>query len=142
MTQIEVSLCISRKKLMGLTNPALEKLCEEIFSLNAGIRFVGVITRMGKLVAGGMRQGTQSMEQREDSSKLFLEFALRNEMRKDFDEAFGKTVYSFSERERIKLASFPFDGYLVRVSMERGVNHVNVIEGILALLGRNNDLLE
>lgn len=125
---------------MGLTNPALDKLCEEIFSLNTGIRFVGVITRMGKLVAGGMRQGTQSMEQREDSSKLFLEFALRNEMRKDFDQVFGKTLYSFSERERIKLASFPFHSYLIRISMENEVDHVNVIKEILALLVRKDEL--
>jgi uncharacterized protein DUF6659 len=125
---------------MGQTNPALDKLCEEIFSLNAGIRFVGVITRMGKLVAGGMRQGTQSMEQREDSSKLYLEFALRNEMRKNFDQAFGKTLYSFSERERIKLASFPFDAYLIRVSMERDVEHISIIKEILALLVRKDEL--
>ena len=125
---------------MGKTNPALEKLCKEIFSLDAGIRFVGVITRMGKLVAGGMRQGMQSMEQGEDSTKLFLEFALRNEMRKDFDQVFGKTLYSFSERERIKLASFPFDGHLIRVSMEREVNHVKVIGEILKLLLRKDEL--
>lgn len=125
---------------MGQTNLALDKLCEEIFSLNAGIRFVGVITRMGKLVAGGMRQGTQSMEQGEDSSKLYLEFALRNEMRKNFDQAFGKTLYSFSERERIKLSSFPFGAYLIRVSMERDVEHVIIIKEILALLVRKDEL--
>jgi hypothetical protein len=80
------------------------------------------------------------MEQREDSSKLYLEFALRNEMRKNFDQAFGKTLYSFSERERIKLASFPFDAYLIRVSMERDVEHVSIIKEILALLVRKDEL--
>ena len=71
-----------------------EKLCDDIFALSQHIRFVGIITRMGKLVAGGMRQGMQSMEHREDSSKLYLEFALRNEMRKDFDTELGRTIYS------------------------------------------------
>ncbi|MGC2682848.1 MAG: hypothetical protein WA323_13360, partial [Candidatus Nitrosopolaris sp.] len=74
------------------------KLCDDVFALSPQIRFVGIITRMGKLIAGGMRQGMQSMEHRVDSSKLYLEFALKNEMRKDFDEEFGTTIYSFSER--------------------------------------------
>jgi len=111
-----------------------EKLCDDIFSLSQHIRFVGIITRMGKLVAGGMRQGMQSMELREDSSKLYLEFALRNEMRRDFDAEFGRTIYSFSERERIKLASFPINGHLLRISMEKEVPHFELIEDILKML--------
>jgi hypothetical protein len=86
---------------------------------------------MGKLIAGGMRQGMQSMEHRADSSTLYLEFALRNEMRKDFDAEFGMTLYSFSERERINLASFPLNGYILRVSMEKEVPYFKLIQNIL-----------
>jgi hypothetical protein len=39
-----------------------QKLCESIFALSAGIRFVGVIERMGRLIAGGTRKGITSME--------------------------------------------------------------------------------
>ncbi len=111
-----------------------EKLCDDVFGLSPHIRFVGILTRMGKLIVGGMRQGMQSMEHRVDSSRLYLEFALRNEMRKDFDAEFGRTIYSFSERERIKLASFPLDGYILRVSMEKEVRHFKLIENILKML--------
>ncbi|MFY9794245.1 MAG: DUF6659 family protein [Candidatus Nitrosopolaris sp.] len=110
------------------------KLCDDVFALSPQIRFVGIITRMGKLIAGGMRQGMQSMEHRVDSSKLYLEFALKNEMRKDFDEEFGTTIYSFSERERVKLASFPLNGHILRVSMEKEVPHFKLIEKILGIL--------
>src|SRR6266571_4205570 len=55
-------------------------------------------------------------------------------MRKDFDAEFGRTIYSFSERERIKLASFPFNGYLLRISMEKEVPHFELIEDILKIL--------
>ena len=119
---------------MSSKHHQFEKLCDDIFGLSPQIRFVGVISRMGKLVAGGMRKGMQSMEHREDTSRLYLEFALRNEMRKDFDTEFGRTIYSFSERERIKLASFPFNGYILRISMEKEVPHVELIEYILKIL--------
>jgi Family of unknown function (DUF6659) len=86
-----------------------EKICNDIFALSPTIRSAAVIDKMGKLVAGGMRKGIKSMEDTENTQKLYVEFALRSVMREDFDEEFGKTMYSFSEREKIKLASFPLD---------------------------------
>src|SRR5687768_5676259 len=92
-----------------------QSLCNSIFVISPNIRFVGVIDKMGRLVAGGMRENIESMERNEDSSKLYLEFALRTDMRKDFDAEFGKTIYNYSEREKIKLVSFPLNGYFLRV---------------------------
>jgi hypothetical protein len=117
---------------------SFEQLCDNIFELSSNIRFVGIINGMGDLVAGGMREGVQSMEDRENSSKLYLEFLLRSEMRKDQDVEFGKTVYSFSEREKIKFAVFPLlRNHLLMVSMEkRESNHDGIIGKILNLTGK------
>ena len=75
-----------------------EKLCNDIFALSSTIRSAVVIDKIGKHVAGGMRQGIKSMEDKDDSQKLYVEFALRSVMREEFDKEFGKTNYSFSER--------------------------------------------
>jgi Family of unknown function (DUF6659) len=110
------------------------ELCDDIFALSPKIRFVGIINRMGKLVAGGMRQGINPLENKADSSRLFLGFALRSEMKKDFDVEFGKTIYSFSERDRIKLASFPLNNHILRISMEKEEQHPTLIENILKMI--------
>ena len=68
----------------------MQKLCNAIFALNSNIRFAGVVNNMGTPVAGGMRQSVNSMEDKGDSSKLYLESAIRSEMHKDFDKEFGK----------------------------------------------------
>jgi hypothetical protein len=115
-----------------MTHAHFQKLCESIFLLHSDIRFAGVIDKMGKLVAGGMREGLSAMEH--DSTRLYLEFALRSEMRKDFDEEFGKTLYSYSVRERVKLASFPLGQHVLRVSMETIVPHNKIIDAILKIL--------
>ncbi len=117
---------------------SFEQLCDNIFELSSNIRFVGIINGMGDLVAGGMREGVRTMEDRENSSKLYLEFLLRSEMRKDQDAEFGKTVYSFSEREKIKFAVFPLlRNHLLMVSMEkRESNHDGLIEKILNLTSK------
>jgi hypothetical protein len=118
-----------------LDKDTLNQLCNPIFALDSTIRFAGIINKMGKLVAGGMKQGLESMENNEKSLELYMEFVLKNEMNKDFDHEFGRTIYSFSEREKIKLASFPLDdNYLLRVSIDKDGAHNKIIERILELL--------
>src|SRR3954470_19521571 len=121
---------------MSTHNNKLQKLCDAIFALNPNIRFAGIVNKMGTLIAGGMRQSIKSMEDKGDSSKLYLESAIRSEMRKDFDKEFGKTIYSFSEREKIKVASFPLqDNHLLRVSIEKQEqSREKIIEGILKII--------
>ena len=95
---------------------------------------------MGDPVAGGMGEGLESMEDKESSSKLYLEFVLRSEMRKDQDAEFGKTIYSFSEREKIKFAVFPLLGnHLLMVSIEKNEpHHDGIINNILKLIKEND----
>jgi hypothetical protein len=114
----------------------LQELCEKIYSINQHIRFAGIITRMGRLVAGGMRPDIESLEDKENSSKLYVQFALMTEMRKDFDDIFGKAIYSFTEREKIKLASFPLDdNHILRVSIEKKEkDHGRIIQSILDII--------
>src|SRR5918912_378988 len=118
-----------------------DRICSEIFALSPAVRSAIVIDKMGRLVAGGMREGITSMEEKDDTQKLYVQFALRSVMREDFDEQFGKTLYSFSERERIKLASFPLDDqYIVRVSIEKGeARHHEIIDNILKIINNNKD---
>jgi hypothetical protein len=113
----------------------LEKLCDHIFAVDDSIRFAGVIDKMGTLVAGGMRKGITPLEPREDRRRLYLEFALRNAMRSDFDEEYGKTVYTMSEREKIKIASFPYSENLILISIEKKAQHDRIIGKVLRLLG-------
>jgi hypothetical protein len=117
-----------------------DKICDNIFALSSNIRSVRIINGMGDPVAGGMREGLESMEDKESSSKLYLEFVLRSEMRKDQDAEFGKTIYSFSEREKIKFAVFPLLGnHLLMVSIEKNEpHHDGIINNILKLIKEND----
>jgi hypothetical protein len=108
-------------------------LCDNVFSLSPSIRFAGVINKMGRLIGGGMRHGLESLENKDDSLKLFVQFALRSRLRTDYDYVFGKSIYNFTEREKIKLASFPLDDNLIlRISIvKEEKNHDQIIQKIL-----------
>ena len=116
-----------------MTDDNFQLLCDNVFSLSPSIRFAGVINKMGRLIAGGMRHGLESLENKDDSLKLFVQFALRSRLRKDYDYVFGKSIYNFTEREKIKLASFPLDDNLIlRISMvKEEKNHDQIIQKIL-----------
>lgn len=112
----------------------LEELCDRIFAADRKIRFAGVIDKMGTLIAGGMRNGIKPLEPREDRRRLYIEFALRSAMRSEFDEKYGKTIYAMSEREKIKIVSFPYGEGLILVSIEKKAQHDRIITKILKLL--------
>ena len=112
----------------------LDKLCGRIFASDRNIRFAGVIDKMGTLVAGGMRKGIKPLEPREDRRKLYIAYALRSAMRSEFDEEYGKTIYSLSEREKIKIATFPYGDHLILISIEKKAQHDKAIGKVLKLL--------
>ena len=116
-----------------MSDDKFQLLCDSVFSLSPSIRFAGVINKMGRLIAGGMRHGLESLENKDDSLKLFVQFALRSRLRTDYDYVFGKSIYNFTEREKIKLASFPLDDNLIlRISMvKEEKNHDQIIQKIL-----------
>jgi hypothetical protein len=112
----------------------LDKLCDRIFAADRNIRFAGIIDKMGTLVAGGMRKGIKPLEPSEDRRKLYMEFALRSAMRSEFDEKYGKTIYTMSEREKIKIATFPYGDHLILISIEKKAQHDKMIPKVLKLL--------
>lgn len=109
----------------------LSVVCNGIFEINEKIRFVGIIDQMGKLIAGDMKKGLPSLERDDGSIMLYLGYAINNLLRRDFDNVFGKVLYTFSEREKIKLLTVPIDDNLLLVSMDKSSNHVELIKQIL-----------
>lgn len=110
-------------------------LCKNVFAIDRTVRFAGVIDRMGKLVAGGMRDGIKPLESVKDVDKVYVEYALRNAMRNELNAEFGRTLYTFSERERIKIATFPLEGdNLLLISMEKDSPHDKILSRVSALV--------
>jgi hypothetical protein len=112
----------------------LSALCNVIFEISEKIRFVGIIDLMGKLVAGDMKKGLPALERDDGPIRLYLGYAINNILRRDFDNVFGKVLYTFSEREKIKLLTIPIDDYLLLVSMDRSSNHIELMKKILDIV--------
>src|SRR6185503_13267946 len=67
-----------------------EKLCRQIFAFNDGVRYAGVIDSSGAQVAGGMRNGIDSIVNETDEELFLTQTALRKSMRERFDRSMGR----------------------------------------------------
>ena len=115
----------------------LNAMCNAIFKVNEKIRFVGIIDEMGKLTTGDMKSGLQSLEGGDGSIRLYLGHAKNNVLRRDFDNVFGKVLYTFSDREKIKLLTIPINNKILLVSMDRSTDHVDLINKILDVVRKH-----
>ena len=107
---------------------------EYILGVDPDIRFVGLIDDMGRLVYGGMRPGKISLESETESVKIYMEFALISKLHTDFDAKLGQVVYSLTVRNKIKMLSFPIEGHIIRLSLEKEADHEKVVNAVLAYL--------
>ena len=82
------------------------EICDFIKSLDPKIRFAGVINDRGRLVAGGMKENVEPLENQKDDEMIFMELALRVKMRKEFDKQLGPVNFAMASRQRALAMSF------------------------------------
>ncbi len=98
-----------------------EQKCQNLLK-ESEIRFAGLISPMGHLVAGGMKKGLKPLENDADMRKLYMELILRVSTRQEFDEALGVVNYSASRREKAVVLSFPIGNNVLLISADANVN--------------------
>ena len=94
------------------------KLCERVFALNDDIRFAGVIDSSGTLLAGGMREGIDSIVSETDEELFLTQTALRKSMRERFDAAMGRARFAYVEREKVSVLTFYLDDKILLMTLE------------------------
>ncbi len=94
------------------------KLCDGVFALSDGIRYAGVIDDSGSLVAGGMREGINSIVSETDEELFLTQTALRKSMRERFDTSMGRARFAYVEREKVSILTFYLDDKILLVTLE------------------------
>lgn len=107
------------------------QLCEQVLSLDEQIRFAGVISEKGRLVAGGMREGVKPLEKEKDDEVLFMELALRVRMRREFDRQLGPVNFAMASRRRAITMSFRLNNDILYVAAEPDADYCNLPRMIL-----------
>jgi len=107
----------------------------DILLLEDEIRFAGLINSMGRLVAGGFKEGIIPLEDEADRQKMYMELALRVSMRMEFDYSLGPVKYSSSRREKAVMMSFPINNNVLMISAETTVDIEQLAKKIMKVCG-------
>ncbi len=110
------------------------QICDLIKSLDAKIRFAGIINERGRLVAGGMKAGVEPLESEKDDEMLFMELALRIKMRREFDKQLGPVNFALASRQRAMNMSFLLNEDILYVSAEPDADYGRIPKQILKIL--------
>jgi hypothetical protein len=77
--------------------------CHSLLELSPKIRYVGIINRFGRTLAGQLRKGVVPLFNPEDARNEFFIEATRSRLRKNFETSIGKTCYTLTENEKVKI---------------------------------------
>ena len=98
---------------------------------------MGVIDKMGNLIAGGMKDGLKPLEDETTQKKMFMEVALRVVTRSEFDEYLGEVEYSASRRKNVVVLSFPLGNNILLLSAEKNADIDQTAKKVLNIISSN-----
>jgi len=119
-----------------------EKLCQAVFALHDDIRYAGVIDDTGLLIAGGTREGIDSIVDQTNEELYLAQTVRRKSMRQRFDDTMGKARFAYVERENISLLTCYMNKNILLITLEPNVNShtaIDIAEDTLELINDNNN---
>jgi len=113
------------------------KICNSVYALDPKIRFAGMINERGRLVAGGMKENVEPLENEKDDEMIFMELALRVKMRKEFDKQLGSVNFAMASRERALAISVIINDDILYVVSEPDTDYGVLPKKILEIIQKS-----
>lgn len=104
--------------------------CARLLALDKGIRFVGIASKDGELVAHVYRKDVVPLLTPEETGISIFGAIFRTQTRSVLERKLGRTVYSFTMYKKVKRATIPMydaKGNTLLVSFDVDVDHESVI---------------
>ena len=121
-------------KVSNISNSIKITLCEEIFTLDGSIRFVGLVNKEGEVIEGGFRKGIEPLLNQNEEQDMYLQSLSDISFFQSFSEKFGPIDYVVIRLEKITMMTFPFNKNILCVSTPSQSNIDNIKDQIAKLL--------
>ena len=93
--------------------------CSSILAISPRIRYAGIMNRFGRTLAGGLRKGVVPLLKQDEARNEYFIEATRNQLRKNFEKSIGKTEYTFTENEKVKILTIASEEHFYYITMDK-----------------------
>jgi gamma-glutamylcyclotransferase (GGCT)/AIG2-like uncharacterized protein YtfP len=100
--------------------------------LDEGVEYVGLINKNGSMEAAIYRIDINMTKEKQEMFSMTLQ--LDNSMQSDFNDEFGSTIYTITERENSRFVSIPTSAGLLWVKMNKSMDPFLFIKKITGIL--------
>ena len=115
------------------------EICELISKISSYIRFVGIISRTGTLLAHFRREGLEPLLDQKSTQYQFAQIAIKNELEEQFDAQLGDVEFVWEERENVQTISFSIIDKKIWITIDRKVvrsEMLRIIDSCLPIVKR------
>ena len=105
-----------------------KEICDKILAISPKIRYVGMINKFGKTIAGDLREGIRPLFKPEQARDEFFLAATREFLRKDFNSTLGKIFFTLTVHEKVKIVSFTSDTVTFYITMEKDTSYDEIVK--------------
>jgi hypothetical protein len=107
---------------------------EEVLKQNPNVRFAAIIGPDGKLIKGGMRSETKSLEPASKAEQLYLQWTTMHRSGSDWNKYLGRRKYILDKRELVHIYTFNLENGNVLLVSTDPVGGSNIGDELLDLL--------
>ena len=104
-----------------MTNYDFEKICSNIAAISPFIRFVGIISESGELLANRRRQNLEPLLDAKNTQYQFSHIAIKTDLEGFFDKNLGEIEFVWEERKKVQIISFAIKKLRVWISIDKKV---------------------
>jgi hypothetical protein len=117
------------------------KLCKQFLELSPKIRYVGLMNNFGRTISGQLRKGVIPLFSPDEArDENFLE-ATRNLLRKKFEKAIGRTRFTLTENEKVKIVTIPITRGFFYITLEKDTENEEILKIIESIKMHEDPIL-
>jgi len=102
-----------------MVNEDFEKICKAISAISPFIRFVGVVSESGELLANKRRHDLEPLLNAKDTQYQFSHIAIKTDLEGFFDKNLGEVEFVWEERKKVQIISFAIKKLRVWISIDK-----------------------
>lgn len=93
--------------------------CTSILAISPYIRYVGIMNRFGRTLAGGLRKGVVPLLKQDEARNEYFIEATRNQLRRNFEKSIGRTEYTITENEKVRILTIGSEEHFYYITMDK-----------------------